>query len=310
MPELPEVQALAATLDQRLAGLRLAAFDIAAVSALKTADPPYTAIVGEHFAGARRFGKFLALGFGEPADGTSPHPPEPIDASETHPTWLVIHLARAGWLSLSAKVPTTPARPGRGPLTARLTFVTDDGEPVWALSLTEAGTRKGAAIYVVRQPHDVPGIAALGPDALSVDSAALAAVLAAAGGTRLKNAIRDQRLLSGIGNAYSDEILHAARLSPYAPADGLTDDQVQALLTAMRTILGEASARAAAADPTAMKAEKKSGLRIHGNTAQPCPVCGTPIAEVALADRSFQYCPECQNDGRLLADRRMSRLLK
>jgi formamidopyrimidine-DNA glycosylase len=297
MPELPEVQALADTLDRRLMNLRLAALEITAVSALKTADPPYTAILGDRCLGAARFGKFLALSFG-------------VEPGQPDPTWLIIHLARAGWLSLTEKVPSTPARPGRGPLMARLTFVTDDGEPVWSLSLTEAGTRKGAALYVVRDPQEVPSIAALGPDALSIDVGSLSSILDGAGGGRLKNVIRDQRILAGIGNAYSDEILHAARLSPYAPADGLTPAQVQALRDAIVEVLTQASTRSAQVDPTSMKAEKKSGLRIHNCTGEPCPFCRTPIAQVALADRTFQYCPQCQTGGRLLADRRMSRLLK
>lgn len=298
MPELPEVQALVSTLDHRLQGLRVAAFDVTAVSALKTADPPHTALVGQRFDRAERFGKFLGLRFRDD------------DQRGGDCIWLVIHLARAGWLRLSDRVPTAPARPGRGPLTARLVFVTDDGEPAFALDLTEAGTRKGAALYVVRDPAEVPGIAALGPDAIALDQASLTALLQAAGGTRIKNALRDQHRIAGIGNAYSDDILHLARLSPYAPADGLTDSQCATLVAAINSILTVATERAQAADPTAMKSEKKHGLRIHGRTGEPCPECATPIAEVALADRSFQYCPTCQTDGKPLADRRMSRLLK
>lgn len=291
MPELPEVQALATSIQERAGGLRLAALEVVAVSALKTADPPYTELVGTHLRRVERRGKFLCLGF----EGSR---------------WLVIHLARAGWVRLTDKVPTTSARPGRGPLVVRGTFINDDGEPVLALEVTEAGTRKGAALYVVRELADVPGIAALGPDALTLDAAGLAEVFGGAGGTRIKNAIRDQRLLAGVGNAYSDEILHAARLSPYAPAGSLTAEQFDALAAALHEVLTAASARALAADPTSMKAEKKAGLRIHGATGKPCPVCGTTIAEVALADSSFQYCPTCQTGGKVLADRRMSRLLK
>lgn len=293
MPELPEVQALVNVIAERLADARLAALDVTAFSALKTASPPYTDLLGRRLAGTARRGKFCVLEF----EG---------------PLYLVVHLARAGWLRLTDRVPSTPARPGRGPLVMRAVFVTDDGEPLGCLEVTEAGTRKGAAIYVVADLADVPGIAALGTDALELaaDPAGLAAALAAAGGTRIKNAIRDQRLIAGIGNAYSDEILHAARLSPYATAEGLGDDQVAALAIAITDILTDATARAEATDPTAMKAEKKTGLRIHDNTGAPCPVCGTTIAEVALADRAFQYCPTCQTKGQLLADRRMSRLLK
>jgi formamidopyrimidine-DNA glycosylase len=311
MPELPEVQALVSTLNRRLAGLRLAALDVTAVSALKTADPPHSAVVGQRFDLAERFGKFLGLRFGddegdEAGNGASNGNGEVNE----HGTWLVIHLARAGWLRLTDRVPTAPARPGRGPLTARLVFVTGDGEPAFALDLTEAGTRKGAALYVVRDPAQVPGIAALGPDALAVDHVKLAEILHSAGATRIKNALRDQHRIAGIGNAYSDEILHAARLSPYAPANGLTAAQCASLTEAITTILNAATVRAEAADPTSMKAEKKHGLRIHGRAGEPCPQCGTLIAEVALADRSFQYCPTCQTNGKPLADRRMSRLLK
>lgn len=299
MPELPEVQALATTLTARLAGLRLAGLDVTAVSALKTASPPHADLVGLTLREVRRRGKFLCLCF---ASQTGP---------EAKSSWLVIHLARAGWLRLSTTVPSSPARPGRGPLMARLTFVNEDGEPAYTLDLTEAGTRKGASMYVVTDPNDVPGIAALGPDALEFASAAdLATALRATGATRIKNAIRDQRVLAGIGNAYSDEILHAARLSPYAAANRLTDEQYSALLTATTAVLTAATQRAEAADPTSMKAEKKRGLQIHGRAGEPCPVCATTIAEVALADRAFAYCPTCQTDGKLLADRRMSRLLK
>lgn len=297
MPELPEVQALSTALTDRLARLRCAAFDITAVSALKTADPPYTEVTGMVVDHAVRHGKFLALGF-------SPDTGEPVQL------WLVLHLARAGWLKLATGVSATPPRPGRGPLMARLTFVNADGEPTATLDMTEAGTRKGSAIYLVRDPFDVPGIAALGPDALDLDEATLAGILAGAGHTRLKNALRDQRLIAGIGNAYSDDILQSARLSPYAPADALAPDEVAALATAIHDVLDAALTRAGATDPTTMKAEKKSGLAIHGRTGLPCPTCGTIIAEVALADSSFQYCPQCQTGGKPLADRRMSRLLK
>ncbi|MFI0433445.1 MAG: DNA-formamidopyrimidine glycosylase family protein [Candidatus Nanopelagicales bacterium] len=295
MPELPHVQALADVLTTRYAGTRVAALEVAAISALKTADPPYTAVAGQVLRGVGRAGKFLVFEFDE--------------------LFLVVHLARAGWIRASATVPAAPARPGRGPLVIRLVLVTDDGEPVGVVDVTEAGTRKGASVYVVRTPSDVPGIAALGPDALGADGTGLSAaewgqVLQAAGGQWLKNAIRDQRLVAGIGNAYSDEILQRARLSPVRPAQALDAAERESLAAAVTVELTTALATARDADPTAMKAEKKAGLRIHGRTGKPCPDCGATIAEVASADSSFQYCPGCQTDGKVLADRRLSRLLK
>ncbi|TXH45574.1 MAG: Fpg/Nei family DNA glycosylase [Actinobacteria bacterium] len=295
MPELPHVQALADVLTERFAGNRVAALEISAISALKTADPPFTAVAGQALRSVGRAGKFLVFAFDD--------------------LFLVVHLARAGWVRASDSVPAAAARPGRGPLVIRLVLVTEDGEPAGVVDVTEAGTRKGASVYIVRQPADVPGIGALGPDALGTGGEGLTAeewreVLSTAGGQWLKNAIRDQRLVAGIGNAYSDEILQRAKLSPVRPASSLDDAELAALADAAAVELNSALAVARATDPTAMKAEKKAGLRIHGRTGQPCPDCGTTIAEVASADSSFQYCPGCQTGGKVLADRRLSRLLK
>ncbi|WP_232011314.1 zinc finger domain-containing protein [Mycobacterium shigaense] len=155
----------------------------------------------------------------------------------------------------------------------------------------------------------MPGIAALGPDALDVTVDDLAAVLAGNSG-RIKNVITDQKVIAGIGNAYSDEILHVARLSPFATAGKLTSDQLTTLHEAMMSVLTDAVNRSVGQGAATLKGEKRSGLRVHARTGLPCPVCGDTVREVSFADKSFQYCPTCQTGGKTLADRRMSRLLK
>ncbi len=295
MPELPEVQALASFLDAR-AGLRVARVDLAAISALKTFDPPLHALEGRVLRGATRRGKFLLVDFGD--DGT--------------PTWLAVHLARAGWLTWRDELPAGPTRPGKGPLALRVQMITAEGELAGGFDLTEAGTKKGLAVYVVHDPDEVPGIGRLGPEPLdpAFDVAALAEILRAAGGRQIKGVLRDQGTIAGIGNAYSDEVLHVARLSPFAAGDKLTDEQVQALHTAIVETLTDAVARSVGQGTGTLKAEKKAGMRVHGRTGQACPACGDVVREVSFSDRSLQYCPTCQTEGKPLSDRRMSRLLK
>ncbi len=177
--------------------------------------------------------------------------------------------------------------------------------------LTEAGTQKRLAVYVVRDIQDIPGIRSLGPDPLGEDFGVrdLAKIL---GGrrTQIKGLLRDQSVLAGIGNAYSDEVLHAAKTSPYKLAASLTEAEVATLYEAIMTTLGEAVERSRGLAAKDLKGEKKSGLRVHGRAGQKCPVCGDTIKEVSFADRAMQYCPTCQTGGKPLADRRMSRLLK
>jgi formamidopyrimidine-DNA glycosylase len=180
------------------------------------------------------------------------------------------------------------------------------------LDITEAGTKKSLAMYVVRSPGDVPGIASLGPDPL-VDEFTperLREILTREGRKQLKGVLRHQGTIAGIGNAYSDELLHAARMSPYKPANSLTDDELATLYDAIRTVLGDAVARSRGLAASELKGEKKSHLAVHGQTGKPCPVCGDIVREVSFADSSLQYCPTCQTGGKPLADRRMSRLLK
>jgi formamidopyrimidine-DNA glycosylase len=297
VPELPEVESLASYLRRTAAGLRVARVELAAISALKTFDPPVRDLEGRRVADASRHGKFLDLILVDD-DGDVLH--------------LVVHLARAGWLHWREQVPPAPPRPGKGPLAFRVAFVDDDGQPAGGFDLTEAGTQKRLAVYVVRDPHDVPGIARLGPEPLapSFDRAALAAILTTAGGKQLKGVLRDQSVVAGIGNAYSDDILHAAKLSPYRPAGHLEDAELDALYAAIKDLLTDAVSRSEGLGAADLKAEKKLGMRVHGRAGQPCPVCGDTVREVSFADSALQYCPTCQTGGKPLADRRLSRLLK
>jgi formamidopyrimidine-DNA glycosylase len=289
MPELPEVQALAEALATRTAGARIARVDVAAVHVLKTFDPPVTDLAGQRVETVRRHGKFLDVA---------------TDAPALH---LLVHLARAGWLRWRDELPPAPPKPGRGPLALRLHLDTGAG-----FDLTEAGTQKRLAVYVARDPKDVPGVARLGPDPLDAAFTRdeLAAVLGEAGGARLKGVLRDQAVIAGIGNAYSDEICHAARLSPYKPAGSLTGEEVSRCYDATRVVLGDAVERARALDPAKLKDGKRLAMRVHGRAGAACPVCGDTVREVSFADSSLHYCPTCQTGGKLLADRRMSRLLK
>ncbi|MFJ6902745.1 Fpg/Nei family DNA glycosylase [Streptomyces griseoluteus] len=287
MPELPEVEALKDFLTEHLAGRRVTRVQPLAISVLKTYDPPVTALEGTEITAVRRYGKFLDL----QSDGG---------------LHLVTHLARAGWLHWRDRVPDTPPRPGKGPLALRVAL--EDGE---GFDLTEAGTQKRLAVYVVRDPAQVPGIARLGPDPLADDfDEERFAELLKGERRRLKGALRDQSLIAGVGNAYSDEILHAAKMSPYKLAASLTPEETTRLHTALRTTLTEAVERSRGIAAGRLKAEKKSGLRVHGRTGEPCPVCGDTIREVSFSDSSLQYCPTCQTGGKPLADRRLSRLLK
>jgi formamidopyrimidine-DNA glycosylase len=284
VPELPEVEALAAFLRENAVGHVLARADLASVQAIKTFDPPLSALGGLEITGAGRHGKFLDL-----------------DVSGLH---LVVHLARAGWLHWRAALPPAPPKPGKGPLALRVHL--DDGE---GFDLTEQGTRKGLAIYVVRSPGEVPGIARLGPDALEVDRDRFAALMGGRSG-QVKGALTDQTLIAGIGNAYSDEILHAAHLSPFKMANKMDDDELVRLYDAMRATLTDALDRQVGQKAATLKGEKRSGLTVHARTGLPCPVCGDTVREVSFADTSLQYCPTCQTGGKPLADRRLSKLLR
>ncbi len=288
MPELPEVEALAHHLREHAVGRTVVRIDVASLTVLKTVDPPPSALHGHEVTEASRRGKFLVLRAGEPA--------------------LVTHLARAGWLRWSDALPATPPRPGKGPIALRLRLAGSDGTTP-GFDLTEAGTQKRLAVYLVRDPAEVPGIARLGPDALALSRDELAELLA--GRTeRLKTALTEQTLLAGIGNAYSDEVLHAAKLSPYATAGRLSDEAVDRLHAAVQRVLRDAVDRSVGQSAARLKGEKRAGLAVHARTGLPCPTCGDTVREVSFADRSMQYCPTCQTGGKPLADRRLSKLLR
>ena len=282
------MEALALDLRGRLEGRAIVRVDIAAFSALKTFDPPLPAVYGAFVDDVTRHGKFLD-----------------ITTSAAH---LVVHLSRAGWIRWRDEVPKTPPRPSnKSPIAARVVLDNDA-----ALDLTEAGTQKRLAIYVVRGPSEVPGIARLGPDPLAEDFTIdlLRRILHEAGRSQLKGVLRDQSVVAGIGNAYSDELLHAAKMSPFKPASSVDEGELQVLYDAIRSVLSDAVDRSRGLAAADLKAEKKSHLAVHGRTGQPCPVCGDTVREVSFADSSLQYCPTCQTGGKPLADRRMSRLLK
>jgi formamidopyrimidine-DNA glycosylase len=286
VPELPEVEALARFLDDRAKGAELTRVEPAALSALKTFDPPAEALVGRTVAGVGRRGKYLCV--------------------DTGGLWMVLHLARGGWVQWRDTAPPARARPGRGPLALRVALSTGSG-----FDVTEQGTEKRLAVWVVDDPLRVEGLARLGPDPLTprFDANALAGALSGATGN-LKSVLTDQSVLAGVGNAYSDEALHRARLSPFKSAANLTDEEVERLHAALVGVLADAVERSVGLPANGLKGEKKGGLAVHGRTGQPCPVCGDTVRQVAFATKSMQYCPTCQTGGRPLADRRLSRLLK
>ena len=280
MPEMPEVHALASDLGVRLEGRTLARLDVLAFSALKTFDPPVSAVAGKQVREVTHHGKFLD-----------------VDLGEVH---VVVHLAKAGWMRWYEVLPAARNRT----LAARL--VLDDGSGV---TITEAGTKKSLAAWVVRDPLDVPRIASLGPDPLApgFTRTRFQEVLAAAGRAQIKGVLRNQGLIAGIGNAYSDEILHAAKMSPFKPA-AMTDEEAARLFDAMRTVLEDAIRRSDGLAMADLKGEKRSGMQVHGRTGEACPVCGDTVRQVRFADSSLQYCPTCQTGGKPLADRALSRL--
>jgi len=287
VPELPEVQALADYLGQVAHGLAVERVQPTSFSVLKTYDPPVEALVGRRLTATGRKGKYLLVDH----DGL----------------FLVLHLARSGWLRWKDPLPTTPLKMGKGPMALRVRYEGDVG-----FDVTEASTDKRVAAWVTHDPEDIEHVHTLGVDPLDAafTTGRLQELLADAGGTQVKGALTDQRLIAGVGNAYSDEALHVARLSPFKKADKLTPDEVERLHDAVVGVLQDAVARSEGLAAKDLKSEKKSGMRVHGRTGQACPVCGDTVRQVAFATKSLQYCPTCQTGGKPLADRRLSRLLK
>ncbi len=286
MPELPEVNALVEFLNREAAGSVVAAIELASFSVLKTVDPPVTALQGLEITGVGRHGKFID-----------------IDVSGIH---VIVHLAKAGWLRWSDKLPDTKLKLGSSNIAARVRLDRGEG-PDLGFDVTEAGTRKGLAMYIVDDPLEVAGIAALGPDPLATGFE-LRPLLERR--MQVKRLLRDQKIIAGIGNAYSDEILHAARLSPFAIAENLDGEQVERLETALQTILREAVDEARGKPAEELKDDKRTRMRVHGRAGQACPVCGDTVLEVTYSQSSLQYCPTCQTGGSPLKDRTTSKFLK
>ncbi|CAN7296887.1 Fpg/Nei family DNA glycosylase [Arthrobacter sp. LjRoot78] len=294
MPELPEVAGLSAFLGARLRGAVLTKIQVVSFAVLKTADPPYTAMEGRTISGVERRGKFIILA----TDGI----------------FLAFHLAKAGWLRYTESPSNAVLARGKGYIAARLEFVRPDaggGETHLGIDLTEAGTKKSLAVYVVRDPEEIPGIATLGPDPLDASfSLDVFTEILASSTQQIKGLLRNQGVIAGIGNAYSDEILHAARISPFAIAKSLDPEAVRVLYDSIHSVLVAAVTEAVGKQPNELKDAKRSTMRVHGRTGQECPVCGDTVREVSFADRALQYCATCQTGGKILADRRTSRFLK
>ena len=286
MPELPEVNGLIEFLRAEAVGSVVVGVELASFSVLKTFDPPVTALPGLTITDVTRHGKFID-----------------IDVDGIH---IIVHLAKAGWLRWSDKLPETKLKLGASNIAARVRLDRGDG-PTVGFDVTEAGTRKGLAMYVVRQPSEVPGIAALGPDPLE-PGFDLRPLLNRK--MQVKRLLRDQKIVAGVGNAYSDEILHAAKLSPFAIAESLGEDEIGRLETALHHVLAEAVDEARGKPAADLKDDKRTRMRVHGRTGEACPVCGDTVREVSYATSSLQYCATCQTGGKPLKDRTTSKFLK
>jgi formamidopyrimidine-DNA glycosylase len=286
VPELPEVESLALFLTTRIEGRTVTRAELASLSALKTYDPPLSAVVGSTVTGVGRTGKYLL-----------------INVTGAAPLIVALHLARGGWVQWRETLTPNRPKPGKGPLALRVGL--DDGS---GFDVTEQGTEKRLAIWVVHDPAEIEGVARLGPDPLDAGFE-LGPVLEGRR-AQLKGVLTDQSVIAGIGNAYSDEALHIARLSPFKMAATLTAEEVARLQAAITLVLSDAVERSRDLPAAGLKAEKRSGMRVHGRTGEPCPECGDTVREVSFATTSLQYCPTCQTGGKPLADRRLSRLLK
>lgn len=293
MPEYPELEVTRERLEQALVGRVLAEAKLHDPFVLRTVTPPWDGLPGRRVAAVLRQAKFLVIRFGPAGDAVD----------------LAIHLMLGGRLRL-----TDPAKfkPHRKRTLASLTFdADDDGVPPILLEMTEAGTTRRASLQLLGPESDrrklIRGAEPMDP---SLDAAALAALLRSRN-QQVTRAIRDPELLAGIGNAYADEILFAARLSPVKLTSRLTDEEIAALLEAIRTTLLDWTDRVRDACPEGLPSRQQDWRRhmaVHHKAGEPCPECGGPIGRIARKDAETNYCPQCQNEGKLLADRRLSRL--
>jgi formamidopyrimidine-DNA glycosylase len=286
MPELPDIAAYSHALEPRVVGKRLVGVRLASAFLLRTVDPPVASVEGQVVRELRRVGKRIAFGFGESRRGGE---------------WMVLHLMIAGrlhWREAGARLA------GRNALAA---FDFPNG----SLVLTEAGSKRRASLYMLAGEAELEAIDPGGIDVLASNLPEFHAALAAENRT-LKRALTDPRIVSGVGNAYSDEILHAARLSPIAQTHKLTDEQWMRLHGAaqetLRLWMDRLQAQAERAFPEKVTAFREE-MAVHGKFGKPCPRCGSPVQRIRYADNETNYCPECQTEGRVLADRSLSRLL-
>ena len=282
MPELPDITVYIEALDRRILGRTLLRADIASPFLLRTIEPPPSACVGHTVTQLRRIGKRIAIGF-------------------DHDVWMVLHLMIAGRLHWSER---SKKPDGRRTLAA---WVFDSG----CLTLTEAGSQKRASLHVIAGEAELAALDPGGIDVLSASLEQFTRVITSANHT-LKRALTDPRLFSGIGNAYSDEILHRAKLSPVTLTSRLAPEEITRLHRAVREALLEWTARlrteAAGAFPEKVTAFRE-GMAVHGRYRQPCPRCGAKVQRIRYASNETNYCV-CQTGGRLLADRALSRLLR
>ena len=283
MPELPDVEAYLAALRPRIVGARLERVRLANPFILRSVEPPPSAVSGRAVTGLRRLGKRIVMALEDEL-------------------FVMIHLMIAGRLHWKAAVAKTPGKIGL----AAFDF------PSGTLVLTEAGTKRRASLHLVRgeaalKEHDPGGL-----EVLETDVATFSAALRAESHT-IKRVLTDPTVFSGIGNAYSDEILHAARLSPVRLTPKLTDEEAARLFDATRLTLTEWTERlsreAAESFPEHVTAFRE-GMAVHGRFGQPCPACGAPVQRIVHAENEINYCARCQTGGRLLADRALSRLLR
>jgi formamidopyrimidine-DNA glycosylase len=283
MPELPDITAYLEAMTPRVVGKRLEKIRLRSPFLVRTFDPPLDSLEGGTIRELRRLGKRIAFGF----DGN---------------LWLVLHLMIAGrlhWKGPNARLP------GKYALAA---FDFEEG----TLLLTEAGTKHRASLHVVRGEEGLAVHRPGGVDVFAASPAEFAAALRR-GNHTLKRCLTDPHVFDGIGNAYSDEILHRARLSPFALSQKLSDGDAQRLHEACRMVLTEwiERLRKEAGDGFPEKVTAfRPDMAVHGKFGEPCPVCGTKVQRIRYADNETNYCPKCQTEGRILADRSLSRLLK
>jgi formamidopyrimidine-DNA glycosylase len=283
VPELPDVVVYLEALERRVLGRRLEGVRLASPFVLRSVDPPVSALAGRRVLSLRRMGKRLVLGLEDDL-------------------FIVIHLMIAGRLRWGAAGAKAPGKIGLA------AFDFEDG----TLLLTEAGSKRRASLHVVAGQSALDAFERGGLEPLDAEEAEFVRRLRLENHT-LKRALTDPRLFSGIGNAYSDEILHRARLSPLRLTSRLTEEDAARLYHATRSVLAEWTDRlrreAGQGFPEKVTAFRE-GMAVHGRFRQPCPVCGAPIQRIRYAENETNYCPVCQTEGRLLADRGLSRLLR